>query len=129
MMDRLSVEAVEAFSSPGYPLDAEAVLLCELDGGEAEVAEQMVVVQEILQAQQATSVTVSTSEAERLRLWQGRKNAFPAVGRIRPDYYCMDGTIPRRELPRVLAQISEPRSASACPWPMFSMPVTATCTL
>jgi glycolate oxidase len=86
MMDRLSVEAVEAFSSPGYPRDAEA---------------------EILQAQQATSVTVSASEAERLRLWQGRKNAFPAVGRIQPDYYCMDGTIPRRELPRVLAQISD----------------------
>jgi glycolate oxidase len=107
MMDRLSVEAVEAFSSPGYPRDAEAVLLCELDGGDAEVAEQMLKVREILQAQQATSVTVSASEAERLRLWQGRKNAFPAVGRIQPDYYCMDGTIPRRELPRVLAQISD----------------------
>jgi glycolate oxidase len=107
MMDRLSVEAVEAFNSPGYPRDAEAVLLCELDGGDAEVAEQMLIVREILQAQQATSVTVSASEAERLRLWQGRKNAFPAVGRIRPDYYCMDGTIPRRELPRVLAQIND----------------------
>ena len=107
MMDRMSVAAVEAFNSPGYPLDAEAVLLCELDGGEAEVAEQMARVQKILQAQQATSVTVSTSEADRLRLWQGRKNAFPAVARIRPDYYCMDGTIPRRELPRVLAQISD----------------------
>jgi glycolate oxidase len=107
MMDRLSVEAVEAFSSPGYPRDAEAVLLCELDGGEAEVAEQMVIVRNILETQQATSVAVSVNEAERLRLWQGRKNAFPAVGRIRPDYYCMDGTIPRRELPRVLAKISE----------------------
>ena len=107
MMDRLSVEAVEAFNSPGYPRDAEAVLLCELDGGEAEVAEQMTAVRKILEAQQATSVSVSASEAERLRLWQGRKNAFPAVSRIRPDYYCMDGTIPRRELPRVLAQISE----------------------
>ncbi len=107
MMDRLSVEAVEAFNSPGYPRDAEAVLLCELDGGEAEVAEQMESVRYILEAHGATSITVSTSEAERLRLWQGRKNAFPAVGRIRPDYYCMDGTIPRRELPRVLAQISD----------------------
>jgi glycolate oxidase len=107
MMDRLSVEAVEAFNSPGYPRDAEAVLLCELDGGEAEVAEQMVIVRNILETQQATSVAVSADEAERLRLWQGRKNAFPAVGRIRPDYYCMDGTIPRRELPRVLAKISE----------------------
>jgi glycolate oxidase len=106
MMDRLSVEAVEAFNSPGYPRDAEAVLLCELDGGEAEVAEQMARVQKILEAQQATSVSVSASEADRLRLWQGRKNAFPAVSRIRPDYYCMDGTIPRRELPRVLARIS-----------------------
>jgi len=107
MMDRLSVEAVEAFNSPGYPRDAEAVLLCELDGGEAEVAEQMAIVRNILETQQATSVAVSVNEAERLRLWQGRKNAFPAVGRIRPDYYCMDGTIPRRELPRVLAKISE----------------------
>jgi glycolate oxidase len=107
MMDRLSVDAVEAFISPGYPRDAEAVLLCELDGGEAEVAEQMARVREILQRRNATSVTVSNSEAERLRLWQGRKNAFPAVGRIRPDYYCMDGTIPRRELPRVLGRISE----------------------
>jgi glycolate oxidase len=106
MMDRLSVEAVEAFNSPGYPRDAEAVLLCELDGGEAEVAEQMDSVRTILDAQQATSVSVSANETERLRLWQGRKNAFPAVGRIRPDYYCMDGTIPRRELPRVLAKIS-----------------------
>ena len=106
MMDRLSVEAVEAFNSPGYPRDAEAVLLCELDGGEAEVAEQMARVREILESQQASSVTVSGSESERLRLWQGRKNAFPAVGRIKPDYYCMDGTIPRRELPRVLADIS-----------------------
>lgn len=106
MMDRLSVEAVEAFSSPGYPRDAEAVLLCELDGGKAEVAEQMARVQEILRSQKATSIAVSSSEIERLRLWQGRKNAFPAVGRIRPDYYCMDGTIPRRELPRVLGEIN-----------------------
>ena len=107
MMDRLSVDAVEAFSSPGYPRNAEAVLLCELDGGEAEVAEQMAAIRKILELQQATSVAVSADEAERLRLWQGRKNAFPAVGRIRPDYYCMDGTIPRRELPTVLAKISE----------------------
>jgi len=105
MMDRLSVEAVEAFISPGYPQDAEAVLLCELDGGEAEVAEQMAAVKTILAEHQATSVAVSANETERLRLWAGRKNAFPAVGRIRPDYYCMDGTIPRRELPHVLANI------------------------
>ena len=106
MMDRLSVDAVEAFIAPGYPRDAEAVLLCELDGGEAEVAEQMRQVRGILERQGATSVTVSASEKERLKLWAGRKNAFPAVGRIKPDYYCMDGTIPRRELPRVLAEIS-----------------------
>ncbi|MEJ2383514.1 MAG: FAD-linked oxidase C-terminal domain-containing protein [Xanthomonadales bacterium] len=106
MMDRLSVDAVEAFIAPGYPRDAEAVLLCELDGGAAEVAEQMRRVREILDHEGATSITVSTSESERLRLWAGRKNAFPAVGRIKPDYYCMDGTIPRRELPEVLAQIA-----------------------
>jgi len=107
MMDKLSVDAVEAFIAPGYPRDAAAVLLCELDGGEAEVAEQMDRVTGIVRAQGATSVTVSQSEDERLRLWAGRKNAFPAVGRIRPDYYCMDGTIPRRELPRVLTAIAE----------------------
>ena len=106
MMDKLSVEAVEAFIAPGYPRDAAAVLLCELDGGQAEVAEQMDRVTGIVRAQGATSVTVSQSEDERLRLWAGRKNAFPAVGRIRPDYYCMDGTIPRRELPRVLTAIA-----------------------
>jgi glycolate oxidase len=106
MMDRLSVDAVEAFIAPGYPRDAEAVLLCELDGGAAEVAEQMQRVRDLLGAQGATSITVSDSEAQRLKLWAGRKNAFPAVGRIKPDYYCMDGTIPRRELPRVLGQIA-----------------------
>jgi glycolate oxidase len=107
MMDQLSVDAVEAFSAPGYPRDAAAVLLCELDGDAAGVSEQMAHVRQILEARNATSVRVSADEAERLRLWQGRKDAFPAVGRIRPDYYCMDGTIPRRELPRVLAEISE----------------------
>jgi glycolate oxidase len=106
MMDRLSVDAVEAFIAPGYPRDAAAVLLCELDGGAAEVDEQMGQVRGILDHQGATSITVSASEAERLRLWAGRKNAFPAVGRIKPDYYCMDGTIPRRELPKVLGQIA-----------------------
>ena len=106
MMDRLAVEAVEDFIAPGYPQGAEAVLLCELDGGEAEVAEQMAQVKAVLEHNGATSVSVSGSEDERLRLWAGRKNAFPAVGRIKPDYYCMDGTIPRRELPRVLTEIS-----------------------
>jgi glycolate oxidase len=106
MMDRLSVEAVEAFNAPGYPRDAEAVLLCELDGGQAEVAEQMSAVRTVLTGRGAGSISVSASEEERLRLWAGRKNAFPAVGRIRPDYYCMDGTIPRRELPGVLSKIS-----------------------
>jgi glycolate oxidase len=107
MMDRLSVEAVEAFIAPGYPKDAEAVLLCELDGGLAEVEEQTAQVRHILQEQGATSIAISKNEDERLRLWAGRKNAFPAVGRIKPDYYCMDGTIPRRELPGVLADIDK----------------------
>ena len=105
MMDRLSVQAVEAFIAPGYPKNAEAVLLCELDGGLAEVEEQTAQVRHILQDQGATSIAISENEDERLRLWAGRKNAFPAVGRIKPDYYCMDGTIPRRELPGVLADI------------------------
>jgi glycolate oxidase len=107
MMDQLSVEAVEAFIAPGYPREAAAVLLCELDGGEAEVAEQMARVKSLLDENRATTITVSQSETERLRLWAGRKNAFPAVGRLMPDYYCMDGTIPRRELPRILTEIGK----------------------
>lgn len=107
MMDRLSIQAAEDFVHAGYPLDAEAILLCESDGTPEEVADEVGRMQEILRRCGATSLRTSGSEAERLKLWAGRKAAFPAVGRISPDYYCMDGTIPRRELPRVLGRIGE----------------------
>ncbi|KKW67122.1 hypothetical protein AAV94_12405 [Lampropedia cohaerens] len=105
MMDRLSIHAAEDFIHAGYPLDAEAILLCELDGVESDVDEDCQLVYDVLRKAGATQVQQARDEAERARFWAGRKNAFPAVGRISPDYYCMDGTIPRRELPRVLRGI------------------------
>ncbi len=107
MMDGPAIRAAEAFVHAGYPTDAAAILLCELDGTEGEVAELSAQVRDLLLASGATEVRTSQSDAERLRFWQGRKSAFPAVGRISPDYYCMDGTIPRRALPEVLRRTAE----------------------
>ena len=104
MMDKFAIEASEAFAHPGYPLDAEALLLCELDGAEDTVIQDLNKVIELLS--KATSMRVSENEDERLLFWKGRKSAFPAVGRLSPDYYCMDGTIPKRHLADVLEQIS-----------------------
>ncbi len=106
MMDRLAIEAAEDFVHAGYPLDAAAILLCEIDGHPAEIETELARVAEVLKAQGATEVRVAKDESERQRFWTGRKAAFPAVGRIAPDYYCMDGTIPRRQLAAVLARIS-----------------------
>src|SRR5690606_4928364 len=99
MMDRPAIAAAEAFVRAGYPLDVEALLIVELDGPEAEVGGLIARVEAIARAEGAVSLAVSNSEEERLLFWAGRKAAFPAVGRISPDYYCMDGTIPRRRLP------------------------------
>jgi glycolate oxidase len=107
MMDNPAIRAAEAFVGAGYPTECAALLIVELDGPEAECAELCAQVVGLAQARGATTVRTSTSEAERLAFWAGRKAAFPAVGRIAPDYYCMDGTIPRRELPNVLMRISE----------------------
>ncbi|PAU51273.1 glycolate oxidase subunit GlcD [Pseudomonas sp. PIC25] len=107
MMDNLAIRAAEDFIHAGYPVDAEAILLCELDGVEADVHDDCERVRQVLEAAGATEVRLARDEAERVRFWAGRKNAFPAVGRISPDYYCMDGTIPRRELPGVLRGIAE----------------------
>jgi glycolate oxidase len=107
MMDRLAVEAAEAFVHAGYPLDVEALLILELDGFEAECDHLAGLVREIAGANGATSLRVSRSDAERQLFWAGRKAAFPAVGRLAPDYYCMDGTIPRGRLPEVLRSMSE----------------------
>lgn len=107
MMDRPAIRAVEDFVQAGYPLDVEALLIVELDGPEAEVDYLVARVDEIARAVGAVSVRASESEEQRLLFWTGRKAAFPAVGRISPDYYCMDGTIPRRRLPEVLGRMAE----------------------
>jgi glycolate oxidase len=107
MMDRPAIHAAEDFVRVGYPRDAEALLIVELDGPEAEVDHLIARVEEIARANHASSIRTSQSEAERLAFWAGRKAAFPAVGRISPDYYCMDGTIPRARLPEVLARMRE----------------------
>ncbi|MCW8900139.1 MAG: FAD-binding protein, partial [Gammaproteobacteria bacterium] len=107
MMDNLAIRAAEDYAHAGYPLDAEAILLCELDGTHEEVSEQIQFVQHLLQKKGATSLRTSENEDDRLNIWLGRKSAFPAVGRISPDYYCMDGTIPRKQLPFILQKISE----------------------
>jgi glycolate oxidase len=107
MMDKFSIMAAEAYAKVGYPLEAEALLLCEVDGSYDQVKVDTQRIADILKKSGATSITVSQNEAQRISLWQGRKNAFPAVGRYSPDYYCMDGTIPRRKLAYVLEEIEK----------------------
>jgi len=105
MMDRLAIQAAEDFVRAGYPLTAEAILLCEVDGTNEEVSEHILHIHDILALCGAIEVRTARDEHERAMLWKGRKAAFPAVGRLAPDYYCMDGTIPRRHLPDVLRRI------------------------
>ncbi len=107
MMDKPATRAVESFVKAGYDLDAAAILLCESDGTLEEVAEEIERMSTVLKQYGATRIQISRSEAERLRFWSGRKNAFPAAGRISPDYYCMDGTIPRRSIGTLLTRITE----------------------
>ncbi|RWU21540.1 glycolate oxidase subunit GlcD [Pseudomonas alkylphenolica] len=107
MMDNLAIRAAEDFIHAGYPVEAQAILLCELDGVEADVHDDCQRVRDLLEQAGASEVRQARDEDERVRFWAGRKNAFPAVGRISADYYCMDGTIPRRELSRVLHAIAE----------------------
>ena len=106
MMDRPAIHAAEAFAACGYPLDAQALLLCEVDGLPADVDDELARTRAVLERAGATSIRVAVDADERRRMWSGRKAAFPAVGRLTPDYYCMDGTIPRRRLAEVLAQIA-----------------------
>ncbi|MBC3906940.1 FAD-linked oxidase C-terminal domain-containing protein [Undibacterium umbellatum] len=106
MMDKTSSRMVEPFVQAGYDTDAEAILLCESDGTIEEVEEEIARMSAVLEQAGATALAVSNTEAERLRFWSGRKNAFPAAGRISPDYYCMDGTIPRKHLAQVLIGIA-----------------------
>ncbi len=106
MMDALAVQAAEDFARAGYPREAAAVLLCELDGTAEEVDQHINAVKDIFARHGASTLRVSASEAERELLWKGRKSAFPAVGRISADYYCMDGTIPRSQVSHVLEEIA-----------------------
>ena len=105
MMDRPAIHAAEAFVGVGYPLEAEALLIVELDGPAAECDHLIGEVEAIARRNGSQSCRASTSESERLAFWAGRKAAFPAMGRVAPDFYCMDGTIPRRRLPEVLRRI------------------------
>ncbi len=105
MMDKFAIEAAEGFAGVGYPLNAQALLLCELDGTQDQVQAELDSVLKVLAG--ASTLKVSESEEERLNLWKGRKSAFPAVGRLSPDYYCMDGTIPRRHLADMLEKINK----------------------
>lgn len=106
MMDKAAISAAEDFAHAGYPLDAEAILLCELDGVKEEIEPQLKKLNKLLTKNGATDVQLAKTEEDRLRFWSGRKNAFPAVGRLSPDYYCIDGTIPRKALAQVLAKIA-----------------------
>ena len=107
MLDQAASRLVEPFAHAGYDLDAAAVLLCESDGTPEEVGDEIERMSEVLRQAHATRIQVSNNEAERLRFWAGRKNAFPAAGRAAPAYYCMDGTIPRRHLAQMLLAIQD----------------------
>jgi glycolate oxidase len=107
MMDKAATRAVEEFVHAGYDTDAESILLCESDGTPEEVAEEIERMTQVLNQCGAIRIQVSQSESERLKFWSGRKNAFPAAGRISPDYYCMDGTIPRQHIATLLKRIQE----------------------
>ena len=127
MMDNLSIRAAEDFIHAGYPVDAEAILLCELDGVEADVHDDCARVSEVLKLAGATEVRLART-AERVRFWAGRKNAFPAVGRISPDYYCTDGTIRAASCRACSRAFPICPSSSDCAWPTCSTPATAACT-
>ncbi|AKH37442.1 MULTISPECIES: FAD-linked oxidase C-terminal domain-containing protein [Nitrosomonas] len=105
MMDKITIHAVEDFLHAGYDLDAAAILLCEADGMTEEVADEIQKISTIMQESGAIKISISRNETERLCFWAGRKAAFPAAGRVSPDYYCMDGTIPRKRLAQVLHDI------------------------
>lgn len=107
MMDTLAIKAAEQYAHAGYPTDVAAILLCEVDGTREEVDDQIDLLTKVLKDCNAVDIRVAHNEEERHRFWAGRKAAFPAVGRLAPDYYCMDGTIPRKQLPVVLKRIKE----------------------
>lgn len=107
MMDNPAIRAAEDFVRAGYPVDAAAILICELDGTRAEVDDQLQAVTTILETHHASAIRIARDALEKQRFWAGRKAAFPAVGRISPDYYCIDGTIPRKRLAEVLQRMDQ----------------------
>jgi len=107
LMDKPAMQAAEAFANCGYPTESAALLLCELDGLEEEVTAQIERVSAVFKSCNVAELRVAQTEEERLLLWKGRKSAFPAVGRLAPDYYCIDGTIPRGQLPYVLRRMEQ----------------------
>jgi glycolate oxidase len=115
MMDGAAICAADAYANCGYPTAAQALLLCEIDGSEADVSHQLERVMRVMRDGGAFDLRVAADAHEQLRMWSGRKAAFPAVGRLAPDYYCMDGTIPRRRLPEVLRRIGELSAEYALP--------------
>ena len=115
LMDNAAIRAADDFVNAGYPRDAAAILLCEIDGSSAEVADQLERAQQVLNSSGATEIRVAEDEQQRAKFWAGRKAAFPAVGRLSPDYYCMDGTIPRHQIADVLTRINELSDEYALP--------------
>jgi glycolate oxidase len=115
MMDHLALTAAESHAHAGYPAEAAAILLCELDGSPEDVAKELQRVADICEAAGAFQVRLARDETERKLFWAGRKGAFPAMGRLAPDYYCIDGTIPRRRLPDVLEEIGRMSAAEGLP--------------
>lgn len=107
MMDSLSIQAAEDFAHAGYPRDAAAILLCEVDGCETDVEAELEILSQVFEDSGAEEIRIAKNEEERAKFWLGRKSAFPAVGRISPDYYCMDGTIPKKALPSILQGIAD----------------------
>ena len=128
LMDRLAIQAAEDFVHAGYPLDVEALLIVELDGPEAEVDTLIDIVAKIARDNKSTTLRISQSDEERMLFWAGRKAAFPAVGRISPDYYCMDGTIPRKQLPRFWPGCGNYPRNMIYALPMCFMQATVICT-
>ena len=126
MMDKPATQAVESFTHAGYDLDAKAILLCESDGTPEEVAEEIVRMTAVLREHGATRIQVSRNERA-AALLVGPQNAFPAAGRISPDYYCMDGTVPRRAIGRCSRASSSSKRATGCAASTCSMRATATC--
>jgi len=107
LMDKAAIKAADDFVHAGYPHDAAAILLCEIDGSAEEVEDQLQLAEQILKKSGATKIQIAKDEAQRVQFWAGRKAAFPAVGRLSPDYYCMDGTIPRHQIANVLKRITD----------------------